>query len=38
MKEYMLKQFDYHDWANTRLFNRLKELPSYETIFSEKIQ
>ncbi len=34
----MLKQFDYHDWANTRLFNRLKELPSYETIFSEKIQ
>lgn len=34
----MLKQFDYHDWANKRLFNRLKELPSYEIIFSEKIQ
>lgn len=34
----MLKQFDYHAWANTRLFNRLKELPNYETIFNEQIQ
>ncbi len=34
----MLKQFDYHDWANIRLFNRLKELPNYETIFNEQIQ
>ena len=34
----MLKQFDYHAWANTKLFNRLKELPNYETIFNEKIQ
>ncbi len=34
----MLKQFDYHAWANTRLFNQLKELPNYETIFNEQIQ
>lgn len=38
MKEYMLKQVDYHAWANIRLFNRLKELPNYETIFTEQIQ
>ena len=38
MKEYMLKQVDYHAWANLRLFNRLKELPNYETIFNEQIQ
>ncbi|KAB2451936.1 damage-inducible protein DinB [Bacillus sp. CH126_4D] len=38
MKEYMLKQVNYHAWANTRLFNRLKELPNYETIFKEQIQ
>ncbi|EJQ44736.1 hypothetical protein IEE_02926 [Bacillus cereus BAG5X1-1] len=38
MKDYMLKQFDYHVWANTRLFNRLKELPNYEIIFNEKVQ
>ncbi|MEC2457296.1 damage-inducible protein DinB, partial [Bacillus cereus] len=38
MKEYILKQCDYHAWANTRLFNRLKELPNYETIFNEQIQ
>ncbi|MDR4139233.1 damage-inducible protein DinB, partial [Bacillus cereus] len=38
MKEYMLKQVDYHDWANIRLFERLKELPNYETIFTEQIQ
>ncbi|MDA1676279.1 MULTISPECIES: DinB family protein [unclassified Bacillus cereus group] len=38
MKEYMLKQVDYHAWANIRLFNRLKELPSYETIINEQIQ
>lgn len=34
----MLKQVNYHAWANTRLFNRLKELPNYETIFTEQIQ
>lgn len=34
----MLKQFDYHAWANTKLFNRLKELPNYETIFNEQIR
>lgn len=38
MKEYILKQCDYHAWANTILFNRLKELPNYETIFNEQIQ
>ena len=38
MKDYILKQCDYHAWANTRLFNRLKELPNYETIFNEQIQ
>ncbi|AZQ47804.1 DinB family protein [Bacillus sp. GX] len=38
MKEYMLKQVDYHAWANIRLFNRIKELPSYESIFNEQIQ
>ncbi|MEI2316197.1 DinB family protein [Bacillus paramobilis] len=38
MKEYMLKQVDYHAWANIRLFNRLKELPNYETIINEQIQ
>ncbi|PKJ54772.1 DinB family protein [Bacillus sp. SN10] len=38
MKEYMLKQVDYHAWANIRLFDRLKELPNYETIFTEQIQ
>ncbi|MCP1163601.1 MULTISPECIES: DinB family protein [Bacillus] len=38
MKEYMLKQVDYHAWANTQLFNRIKELPNYETIFTEQIQ
>jgi len=34
----MLKQVDYHAWANIRLFNRIKELPSYESIFNEQIQ
>ena len=34
----MLKQVDYHAWANTQLFNRIKELPNYETIFTEQIQ
>jgi len=34
----MLKQVDYHAWANIRLFNRLKELPNYETIINEQIQ
>lgn len=34
----MLKQVDYHAWANIRLFNRIKELPSYESIFTEQIQ
>ena len=34
----MLKQVDYHAWANIRLFERLKELPNYETIFTEQIQ
>lgn len=34
----MLKQVDYHAWANIRLFNRLKELPNYDTIFTEQIQ
>lgn len=34
----MLKQFDYHAWANTKLFSRLKELPNYETIFNEQIR
>ncbi|AYF06408.1 MULTISPECIES: DinB family protein [Bacillus] len=38
MKEYMLKQVDYHAWANIRLINRLKELPNYETIINEQIQ
>ncbi|MEY2300755.1 DinB family protein [Bacillus tropicus] len=38
MKEYMLKQVDYHAWANIRLFNRLKELPNYDTIFTEQMQ
>ncbi|HDR4423497.1 TPA: DinB family protein [Bacillus cereus] len=38
MKEYMLKQVDYHAWANIRLFNRLKELPNYETIINEQIK
>ena len=38
MKDYILKQCDYHAWANTRLFNRLKELPNYEKIFNEQIQ
>jgi len=38
LKEYMLKQVDYHAWANTQLFNRIKELPNYETIFTEQIQ
>ncbi|MEA1011151.1 MULTISPECIES: DinB family protein [Bacillus cereus group] len=38
MKDNMLKQYDYHVWANIKLFNRLKELPNYETIFNEKIQ
>ncbi|CAM3929948.1 diguanylate cyclase [Bacillus luti] len=38
MKDYMLKQFDYHAWANTKLFSRLKELPNYETIFNEQIR
>ena len=32
MKEYMLKQVDYHAWANIRLFDRIKELPNYEAI------
>lgn len=34
----MLKQVDYHAWANIRLFNRLKELPNYETIINEQIK
>ncbi|EEL82169.1 DinB [Bacillus cereus AH1271] len=34
----MLKQVDYHAWANIRLINRLKELPNYETIINEQIQ
>ncbi len=34
----MLKQVDYHAWANLRLFNRLKELPNYDTIFTEQMQ
>lgn len=38
MKEYMLKQVDYHAWANIRLFNRLKRIPNYDTIFTEQIQ
>ncbi|HDX9572731.1 TPA: DinB family protein [Bacillus mobilis] len=38
MKEYMLKQVDYHAGANIRLINRLKELPNYETIINEQIQ
>ncbi|KFN02271.1 damage-inducible protein DinB [Bacillus clarus] len=36
MKDYIIKQFDYHVWANARIFDRLKELPA--SIYQEEIQ
>ncbi|WJE54933.1 DinB family protein [Bacillus cereus] len=35
MKQYMIKQFDYHVWANDRIFERLKELP--KEVYNQKV-
>ncbi|HEU5138661.1 MAG TPA: DinB family protein [Bacillales bacterium] len=36
MKQYALKLYDYHVWANKRLFERVKELP--EDVYDQEIQ
>lgn len=36
MKQSMIKQFDYHVWANKRIFERLKELP--KDVYNQEVQ
>ncbi|PEE41418.1 DinB family protein [Bacillus pseudomycoides] len=36
MTHYIIKQFDYHVWANKRIFERLKELP--KDVYNQEVQ
>ncbi|PEY37262.1 damage-inducible protein DinB [Bacillus cereus] len=36
MTYYIIKQFDYHVWANKRIFERLKELP--KDVYNQEVQ
>ncbi|AIK39743.1 dinB family protein [Bacillus pseudomycoides] len=36
MKQYMIKQFDYHTWANKRILEHLRELP--KEVYYQEVQ